>query len=117
MGTKFCQHCGVQIDADCVVCPACGKQVMALHGEQQAPVQQPVVVNNVINNNVVGGGRAKNKWVAFLLCLFFGVFGFHKFYEGKILMGILYLLTFGFVGIGWFIDIIALLLKPNPYYV
>lgn len=117
METKFCQHCGAQIDADCVVCPACGKQVMALQGAQQAPVQQPVVVNNVINNNVVGGGKAKNKWVAFLLCLFLGEFGFHKFYEGKIIMGLLYLFTFGLVGIGWFIDLIALLLKPNPYYV
>lgn len=32
-------------------------------------------------------------------------------------MGILYLLTFGFGCIGWIIDIIAILMKPNPYYV
>ena len=59
-------------------------------------------------------GRMKNKWVAFLLCLFLGV---HKFYEGKVGMGILYLFTVGLFGIGWFIDCIALLFKPNPYFV
>ena len=41
----------------------------------------------------------KNKWVAFLLCLFFGVIGAHRFYEGRILLGILYVLTGGLFGI------------------
>lgn len=59
----------------------------------------------------------KNKWLAVLLCLFLGVFGVHKFYEGKFLLGVLYLLTGGLFGIGWFIDLIVLLFKPDPYYV
>ncbi|MEE1018622.1 MAG: TM2 domain-containing protein [Acutalibacteraceae bacterium] len=59
---------------------------------------------------------AKSKWVSFFLCLFFGVFGAHKFYEGRILMGILYIFTGGLVGIGVIIDLIILLFKPNPYY-
>ena len=58
----------------------------------------------------------KSKWISFLLCLFFGVFGAHKFYEGRILLGILYLLTAGFLGLGILIDLIVLLFKPNPYY-
>ena len=61
--------------------------------------------------------RPKNKWVAFLLCLFLGGFGAHKFYENKGGMGVLYLFTCGLFGIGWFIDLIVLLAKPNPYYV
>ena len=59
---------------------------------------------------------AKNKWIAFLLCLFLGVLGIHKFYEGRILFGILYLCTGGIFGIGVVIDLIILLFKPNPYY-
>ena len=59
---------------------------------------------------------AKNKWVAFSLCLFFGVFGAHKFYEGRILLGIVYLCTGGLLGIGVVISLISLLFKPNPYY-
>ncbi len=57
----------------------------------------------------------KNKWVAFFLCLFFGVFGIHRFYEGRILLGIVYLFTGGIFGIGVFVDLIRLLFKPNPY--
>ena len=59
----------------------------------------------------------KDKWVAVLLCLFLGGIGAHKFYEGKIGMGILYLFTVGLFGIGWLVDFIVLLMKPNPYYV
>lgn len=57
----------------------------------------------------------KNKWISLLLCIF-TVCG-HKFYEGKTGMGILYLLTVGLFGIGWLIDIIILLAKPNTYYI
>ncbi len=59
----------------------------------------------------------KNKWISFLLCLFFGVFGAHKFYEGKILLGIVYIFTGGLLGIGVIFDLICLLFKPNPYAV
>lgn len=59
---------------------------------------------------------AKNKWVSFLLCLFLGVLGIHKFYEGRILLGILYLCTGGLCGIGVIVDLIILFFKPNPYY-
>ena len=83
---------------------------------------QIVIHNDNINTNTntvnAGGrGREKNKWVALLLCLFLGFVGGHKFYEGKIGMGILYLFTAGFFGIGVLIDFITLLFKPNPYYV
>lgn len=118
--TKFCQHCGAIIDKECIICPRCGKQVAQLQQEQPQ-----VVINNSNNNvnsnvNANTGGRypkPKNKWVAFLLCLFLGGLGAHKFYEGKILLGILYLLTFGIFGIGWLVSLISLLFKPNPYYV
>lgn len=120
---KYCKHCGAQIDEECIICPICGKQVEEI---RSAPVQQPqIVINNSnqnqnVNTNINGTyytGRMKNKWVAFFLCLFLGVFGAHKFYEGRAGAGILYLLTMGLFGIGWLIDCIILLFKPNPYYV
>ena len=124
MATKYCKWCGQSIDADCVVCPKCGKQVEELKQNNQS---QPIIINN--NNSasssaaataVAGGGvyaRARTKWVAFFLCLFLGFLGAHKFYEGKAGMGILYLLTVGLFGLGWIIDTIRILFKPNPYYV
>lgn len=59
---------------------------------------------------------AKSKWVSFLLCLFFGIFGAHKFYEWMVLLGIVYLCTLGLAGVGVIIDLVILLFKPNPYY-
>ena len=121
--TKFCKFCGAKIPKDAVICPRCGRQVEAFQTTTAVPTQ--VVINNSNNNvntntnNIVrgGGGNAKDKWTAFFLCLFLGYFGAHKFYEGKTGLGILYLLTFGIGGIGWLMDTIILLLKPNPYYV
>lgn len=117
--TKYCKHCGEIIDADCVVCPKCGKQVEKLAGGDT-----PIIINNSVSSSAsasasvsapVIGGRRKDKWISLLLCIF-TICG-HKFYEGKIGMGVIYLLTGGLFLIGWIIDIIALLGKPNPYYV
>lgn len=58
----------------------------------------------------------KNKWVAFLLCVFLGYLGIHKFYEGRILLGLLYLFTGGLFTIGVIIDAVVLFFKPLHYY-
>lgn len=118
---KFCSHCGGKIPEAAVICTLCGCQV-----EQMKQAEQPSIVINNANTNTntntnineaMLGIRKRNKWVAFCLCLFLGFIGAHKFYEGKAGAGILYLLTGGIFGIGWLIDCIVLLCKPNPYYV
>lgn len=124
--TKFCKHCGEKIPKDAVLCTHCGRQVEELSGGVTGSPQ--IVINNDNNNinsnvntntnqnpNASVGKTPKNKWVALLLCFFFGWFGGHKFYEGKIGMGILYLLTVGLCGIGVIVDFIVILTKPNPY--
>ncbi|WP_019909688.1 TM2 domain-containing protein [Paenibacillus sp. HW567] len=116
--TKFCKHCGERIHLKAVICNKCGLQVEELNGGSSQP---QIVINNSnmntnINNNG-GYGNKKDKWISVLLCFFLGVFGVHRFYEGKIGTGILYLFTFGLMGIGTFVDFIILLFKPNPYYV
>ena len=54
-----------------------------------------------------GTGRMKSKLVAYVLwCLcFIGVCGIHRIYTGRVLSGILWLLTFGLLGIGQIIDL------------
>lgn len=117
--TKYCKHCGEKIAEDAVICTKCGRQVEEIKKDKE----QIVINNNNTANSVAvakasgGYGRPRNKWVAFCLCLFLGYFGAHKFYEGKAGMGVLYLCTGGLCGIGWLVDTIILLLKPNPYYV
>jgi TM2 domain-containing membrane protein YozV len=49
-----------------------------------------------------------NYSVAWLLLVYLGVFGFHRFYMGKWLTGILYLCTIGVFGIGLFYDLCTL---------
>jgi restriction system protein len=119
--TKFCKHCGSSIDKECVICPKCGKQVEELH-----TYDKNIVINNNNNSSSAASAsatvaaatnvRQKNKWVAFWLCLFFGGIGVHKFYEGKILLGVIYIFTLGFFGIGALIDLIVILCKPHYYY-
>ena len=120
--TKFCKYCGGRIPEDAVLCTLCGRQVEEIR--RDAPTPQ-VVINNAntnsnVNenaNNAFAASRRRSKWTAFFLCLFLGWLGAHKFYEGKTGTGVLYLLTVGLFGFGWIIDCIALLFKPNPYYV
>ncbi len=86
---KFCSECAAIINAKAEICPKCGVRQMA------APSASPL-------GQTTSG---KNKVVAGLLALFLGGIGVHKFYLGKGIQGILYLVfcwtfipaIFGFV--------------------
>lgn len=117
--TKYCKYCAAKIPADAIICTSCGRQV-----EELRRTRENIVINNTnanVNANVnrnMGGINKKplNKWVALLLCVFLGCIGGHKFYEGKVGMGILYLFTMGLFGIGVCIDFIVILCRPVNYY-
>lgn len=50
----------------------------------------------------------KSKGIAYLLLVLLGIFGAHKFYLGKIGIGILYLLTGGLFIVGLVYDLFTL---------
>ena len=50
--TKFCKHCGEVIDAECIVCPKCGKQVEQLSTGKESPI--------IINNSASSSASAVN---------------------------------------------------------
>lgn len=62
-----------------------------------------------MNNNYVTISSDKSKTVALILCILGGYIGLHYFYVGRIGKGLLYMFTFGFCGIGWILDLIAIL--------
>jgi TM2 domain-containing membrane protein YozV len=86
---KYCFSCGAIIDSKAQHCPSCG-------------VFQP---DTAFQNRSFNA-----RWLsALLLCLFFGVFGVHRFYLNRVGSGILMLITFGGLGIWYLIDLIILI--------
>lgn len=65
-----------------------------------------------IDNNEKNIQKENNsKTIEWFLCLFFGYLGVHKFYIGDKASGLLYLCTFGLLGIGWLVDLFTIPLK------
>lgn len=59
--------------------------------------------------NYVTPTSDKSKKVAFFLCLFGGMLGFHRFYVGKFGSGFLYMCTAGLCFFGWLHDLNVIL--------
>lgn len=91
----FCHHCGSQIEAEAFVCVHCGVRVPTALD----PVERALFP------------RQGHSWlVTLLLALFGGPLGLHRFYVGKVVTGILLLVTAGGLGLVWLIDLIRILL-------
>ena len=88
---KYCAHCGAEMMDEAQVCVKCGCAAKKPEEKKENKVSP------------------KSRTIDLLLLLFVGGAGIHKFYEGKIGMGILYLFTGGLFGIGCIIDLINIL--------
>jgi hypothetical protein len=49
-----------------------------------------------------------------LVCIFLGWFGVHRFVTGRIFTGLIYLLTFGLLGVGWLFDLLRIAFGGFP---
>lgn len=52
--------------------------------------------------------------VLLVIFLDFIVYGIYRIANGKLLIGVLWIITGGFFGIGWIIDIITVILHGKP---
>lgn len=78
------------------------------HKTTTSIINEPKANTTKIEQTNIETKQANNVSIIFLLCLFFGWLGIHKFYEKKYLLGLIYLLTFGLFGVGWAFDTIVL---------
>jgi hypothetical protein len=89
------------------------QQPVAPPQTQPLPSQRTAVYVNANPNLNVLGTEERNLVVAYILWLFLGIIGGHRFYLGHYVLGIAYFFTWGFLGIGWLID--AFLLPDLVY--
>ncbi len=87
----FCRACGRQLHLSALSCPQCGAQQRAMPLRAADP-----------------NASSRLLLPAVLLCFWFGVFGVHRFFVGKVGTGLLMLFTFGGLGIWALIDLIIL---------
>jgi TM2 domain-containing membrane protein YozV len=58
--------------------------------------------------------KIRTQMSAFLLCLFFGFLGLHRFYTGHYVIGLLQLMTFGCCGFFWIVDLLLIAFNLLP---
>lgn len=115
-----CPNCGAPCGGDDRFCSYCGdplasasgasseKQEIHIHYHQESRPEPQVRVEHIYEPSYERRS-SRSRTIALLLCFFLGIFGVHKFYLGRIGMGILYILTYGFFGIGWLVDMCVLI--------
>jgi TM2 domain-containing membrane protein YozV len=114
----YCAYCKTHIFNKNQKCPNCGGTTFLADDEpapvppQPTPQPAPQVVyveQPVVRTVYVERRTSEKSWLAaLLLCLFVGGLGVHRFYVGKVGTGILFLLTGGWCGLGWLIDLIMI---------
>ena len=121
-----CPNCGAPSDGKSRFCEYCGSELPQPPPQPAEPEKSGNVTQNVTNVYYVNQVQpaqpvyvpsyavpqprvsAKNRNLAMVLCLFFGLFGVHLFYVGRWKKGVLYLFTLGLVGLGWLWDLVMI---------
>ncbi len=119
-----CTCCGAQLHANEHECRFCGEPSIQEHYVPRRPVREPVQPDHIyrdeqsaraqrpehiyVEHHYVREKSDKSRVALMLLCLFLGRYGAHKFYLGKVGSGVAYLLTHGWAGIGWVIDMLTI---------
>ena len=108
----FCPNCGAVVEQGIKFCANCGTAIAGREPAQPTPAAQPYAPSQPyapVAQAQQPGISPLSRTVALVLCIFIGYMGVHRFYAGKIGTGVLWLLTWGLLGIGVFIDFILIL--------
>ena len=98
-----CIYCGnIQ---DVIVSESEESKTQAKNTIEQRPVPFSAEAGQIGGKSFIGTAQ-KSIIIRLIICIFAGFFGVHKFIEGKIFLGIVYIITHGFFGIGVIVDVI-----------
>lgn len=117
---KFkCDNCGSksceQIDDVTYKCLFCGQEQKIFIDKSKTENNEQKTGENKNDGDAITNVSKKvftffdknQSLVLMLLTVFLGWFGIQKFIKGKIVMGFVYLFTFGIFCIGWLLDVIS----------
>jgi hypothetical protein len=93
----FCTQCGVPMRGGDRYCRNCRWDSQGEPAEQPPPSPRNL-----------GPASDFNRLTVLLLCLFLGWLGVHRFYVGRSGSGLLWLFTFGFLGVGMIYDLVLI---------
>jgi TM2 domain-containing membrane protein YozV len=99
MAGNFCSHCGNAVSPMAAACPQCGHPVATQQATSQNAVGQPLgdpyaqAVGQPLLNPYA---PLKSRVTAGVLGILIGGIGIHKFYLGKVGLGVLYAVLFLF---------------------
>jgi len=127
---RNCQQCGAPVEGKSIVCKFCGAETATVQDQNQSQqyaqpqyaqpqYAQPQYVQPQVVYVPVGNPSTKSKTTAGVLAILLGGIGIHKFYLGKIGIGIVYILfcwTYVPVIIGLIEGIIYLTSSDEKFY-
>jgi len=107
--TYECRYCGFQVRKKFAKCSDCEDEDIINDidklSESEENHAQDVSLDDVKKEK---DDKHSFALVKLLLCIFLGQFGVHRFVEGKVFSGLLFVFTHGLFGIGILCDIIRL---------
>ena len=101
MANNVCPQCGAPIDPGAQECKFCGEKfvtqqaagnVQTQSAQPQSAPQTQVIIQQTPATGINPAWPVKSKTAAGVLALLLGGIGIHKFYLGKVGMGIVYIL-------------------------
>lgn len=99
-----CENCGAPLLKSTKICPYCNQLNDKYEEKPLKKLNEAIFEDKNTTDTLENKDTLIKKIVSLILCFTLGYFGAHKFFEGKIGLGILYIFTCGFFGIGVIID-------------